>query len=136
MKNTKKYKPGLIHDIESDPKFQELSEIYQVRVRLAQTIYDKRIALNFSQQELASKAKTTQKTISKIESGEMKIGIDLLQKLARAMDLSIKVGPTSLTDSTVQQENIEKSSYGSQVDAVDMTWVSSGTPSTNRVLKS
>ncbi|MBI5427917.1 MAG: helix-turn-helix transcriptional regulator [Nitrospinae bacterium] len=40
---------------------------------------------------LAKKAHTTQKVISRIEHGEVSVGVDLLQRIAAALDLEVNI---------------------------------------------
>lgn len=76
-------------EVKKHPKFKKFSEESEVRIRLATEVYEMRIAKNLSQQELAKIAETTQKVVSKIESGNVNLGIDLLQRVARRLDFRI-----------------------------------------------
>lgn len=62
-----------------------------LKFKIAQTVYGKRKAKNLSQVKLAKKAHTTQKVISRIEHGEVSIGVDLLQRIATALNLKVSI---------------------------------------------
>ncbi len=85
-----------IEEIERHPKYKKYADEANARIRLSIEIYEARIAKGLSQQKLAKMANTTQKVISKIESGEVNTGIDLLQRLARCLDVPFKYGSANL----------------------------------------
>ena len=62
--------------------FKRYSKEAKERILLAVEIYNAREALGISQQELAKKAETTQKVISKIENGDVNMGYSLLNRIA------------------------------------------------------
>jgi predicted transcriptional regulator len=66
--------------------FNKLSQEAKERIRLGVEIYNTREALKMSQQSLAKKAQTTQKVISRIESGDVNVGLALLNKIAKALE--------------------------------------------------
>lgn len=72
-------------EIEKEKNFSKYYKEAQDRIRLAVEIYNSRKKLGLSQQELAKKAKTTQKIISKIENADVNIGFDLLNKIADSL---------------------------------------------------
>lgn len=84
-------------EIENHPQYKRIANEVDVLIRLAIEVFEARKNKKWSQQKLAREAKTTQKVISKIESGEVNIGLDLLQRIARCLNLRIKVGKTNLT---------------------------------------
>jgi len=91
MKNmNKKNNLDPIAEIKKHSKFKRFSEEAEIRTRLAIEIYETRGIKKISQQELAKMAETTQKVISRIESGDVNIGIDLLQRIAKNLDFTIK----------------------------------------------
>jgi transcriptional regulator with XRE-family HTH domain len=59
-------------------------------MRLGQNVSSLRLRVGLTQSQLASKAKTQQSYISKIENGEMNnIGLDILARIAAALDVTI-----------------------------------------------
>ncbi len=66
----------------------------KAKVKLAIVIAEARKEKGWSQQKLAAEAATTQKVVSKIESAEMNVGFDLLQRLALSLGLDLQVGDT------------------------------------------
>lgn len=90
MKNMKKNNIDSITEIKNYSKFKRFSEEAEVRIKLAIEIYEARKLKRLSQQELARMAETTQKVISRIESGDVNVGIDLLQRIAKNLNFTIK----------------------------------------------
>lgn len=91
MKNmNKKNSLDPLKEIKKYPKFKKFSDKYEVRIKLAEEIYETRNAMGLNQQELAKMAETTQKVISKIENSDVNVGIDLLQRIAKNLDFTIK----------------------------------------------
>jgi transcriptional regulator with XRE-family HTH domain len=92
MKNTNK------KDIQLDPMvearkgkyFVKYSKEARDRIKLAVEIYNTREAMGMSQQKLAKIAETTQKVISRIESGDVNIGINLLNRIASALNFDYR----------------------------------------------
>ena len=68
----------------------------RMRILLATEIYNARIKQGLSQQKLAKNIKTTQKEISKIENGQINVGIDLIYEIAKNLDLKFWIGETQL----------------------------------------
>ncbi len=59
-------------------------------MHLGRNVSALRLKMGLTQNQLASKAKTQQSYISKIESGEMNnVGLDILERLAMALEVSI-----------------------------------------------
>jgi len=58
---------------------------------LVRQIVNKRLEAGLSQQELAKKIGTGQSAISRLESGEYNPSIDMLRKVARALDAKVSV---------------------------------------------
>ncbi len=69
-------------------RFQELSKDVDLRLRLAVEIYKEREKLGFSQQDLAKKINSTQKVISNLENGDVNVGIDLVSRIANALNFT------------------------------------------------
>jgi len=70
-------------------KFQELSNDVQLRLRLAVEIYKKREIMGLRQQDLARKIGSTQKVISKLENGDVNVGIGLVNRIASALNFTV-----------------------------------------------
>lgn len=86
MKNITKNNRDAIAEARKNKKFLEYSESASLKLRLAVEIYNSREKLALSQQELASKIGSTQKVISRIENGDVNIGIDILSRLAKMLN--------------------------------------------------
>jgi len=78
MAEAKKYK-----------KFQELSEDVDSRLRLAVEIYKERERMCLSQQDLAKKINSTQKVISRVENGDVNVGLDLVNRISSALSFTV-----------------------------------------------
>jgi ribosome-binding protein aMBF1 (putative translation factor) len=76
-----------------DPGFAKAYEDETARLRIASIVREHRKHLHMSQKQLAEKAETSQKTVSKIEHGTFSIGVDLLQRVAEALDLRLELHP-------------------------------------------
>lgn len=87
MKNTNRKKINIDPMLEArkGKYFSDFSKEAKERITLGVEIYNKRLNLSLSQQELAKKAKTTQKVISRIENGDVNVGLALLNKIATAL---------------------------------------------------
>lgn len=96
MKNTIKTMTDPMARARQHPKFQEYAQEARARIVLASEIYKAREKRGLSQQELAKKAQTTQKVISKVENGQVNIGVDLLFKILKPLDLKMRVGEVSI----------------------------------------
>lgn len=96
MKNIIKNTTDPIAKARKHPKFQEYSQEARARIVLASEIYKARERQGLSQQELARKARTTQKVISKVENGQVSVGVDLLFKILKPLNLEMRVGGASV----------------------------------------
>lgn len=74
-----------------DPAFRKAYEAECLRYEIAAKIRETRKNMHLTQLQLAKEASTTQKVISKIENGEVAIGVDLLQKVTQALGLRIMI---------------------------------------------
>ena len=70
--------------------FEQYSKEARDRIRLSVEIYSARETFGMSQQELAQKAQTTQKVISRIENGDVNIGFALLNRIAIVLNFNYK----------------------------------------------
>ncbi len=75
-------------EVKKSKNFQKYSKEARERIRLAVEIYNTRETLRISQQELAKKAQTTQKVISRIESADVNIGFALLCRIASVLSFN------------------------------------------------
>lgn len=69
--------------------FQRFSREADERIKLGVEIYNTRIALGISQQELAKMTKTTQKMISNIESANVDVRFSTLSKIKKALNFKV-----------------------------------------------
>lgn len=76
-----------------DPEYKELYEEESLKLQIALAVYKRRKEKHFSQAKLAEKAKTTQKVISRIEQGQVSVGIGLLQRIAACLNLKVSISP-------------------------------------------
>ncbi len=78
------------------PLFKKYSQEAKARILLAAEIYNARTRKGLSQQKLAKNIKTTQKEISKIENGQINVGVDLIYEIAKNLDLKFRIGKTRI----------------------------------------
>ena len=99
MKNTNnnKLKHDAMAKARKHPLFKKYSEEARARILLATEIYNARTEKGLSQQKLAKNIKTTQKEISKIENGQINVGVDLIYEIAKNLDLKFMIGKTRLS---------------------------------------
>lgn len=74
-----------------DPEFRKAWKESEAEYRLAKALSDKRLEMKMSQQELASKVKTSQARISFIESMQANPSLSLLKRIAGALDSELVV---------------------------------------------
>ena len=70
----------IMTEAKKSPKFRQASKDAMPRVRLAVEVYEARNAMGLSQQALAKEISSTQKVISRVENGDMDLGIGLLNR--------------------------------------------------------
>lgn len=88
MKNiSKKQNKDPFVELKKDKKFQEFYRGSTLRVRLAEEVYKARELSGMSQQKLAKEINTTQNIISKVENGDVNIGIELLGRIVNKLSL-------------------------------------------------
>jgi len=73
-----------------NPEFKKKWDNLELRYMVIKQLIKLRNAYNLSQTELAKKIGTTQAVISRIENGTTNIGIDFLEKIARAFNKKIE----------------------------------------------
>lgn len=108
----KKSKIDPIAEARKHPKFKQFSEEAEVKIKLGIEIYEARNENNLSQQTLAKLAGTTQKVISKIENAEVNVGINLLQRISRILNLNLQLGKTQLVASKIFFNTISLNTAG------------------------
>ena len=94
--NNKKFKQDAMARARKNPLFKKYSQEARARILLAVEIYNARIEKGLSQQKLAKNIKTTQKEISKIENGQINVGVDLIYEIAKNLGLKFRIGKTQL----------------------------------------
>lgn len=115
------------------PTYSSFLDIMRARVKLAVEINEARVSRGWSQQELARSAKTTQKVISKIESGDTNIGFDLLNRLLNCLDLLFQIGKTELVsgDSESSTSFTELGEYSDMVFSTTLLSILGNTESSS-----
>jgi len=71
--------------------FQEEWEAQELRYIVIQQLIKLRNTYGLSQSQLAEKLNTTQAVISRIENGTVNIGIDFIERLAKAFDKKVEL---------------------------------------------
>ena len=74
-----------------DPKFREGYEKEKRKFELGYQIFLARERLGITQQELASRIGTRQSNISRLEFGNYNFTVEMLGKIARALNLELEV---------------------------------------------
>jgi ribosome-binding protein aMBF1 (putative translation factor) len=72
-----------------DPEFKKIWEASEPEYLIADAMIKRRLAKNLSQRDLAKKVKTTQAVISRVESMNANPSLDLLKRIAAALDSKI-----------------------------------------------
>lgn len=108
MKNMNK-KLNKINSIKEHPNFKKESEKYDAFLRLAIEVNEIRNSKGWSQKELADNVGTTQKVVSKIENGDVNLGLDLLQRLARSLGSKLQFGKSILVKGAPESQ-VERAS--------------------------
>ena len=74
-----------------EPEFKKEWDKLELRYAVIRQLIKIRNTYNLSQAQLAEKLNTTQSVISRIENGTVNIGIDFLDRLARAFDKKVEI---------------------------------------------
>jgi len=74
-----------------DPEFKKEWENLELRYAVIKQLIKLRNSYNLSQAQLAEKLNTTQAVISRIENGTVNIGIDFIDKLAKAFNKRVEI---------------------------------------------
>ena len=80
----KKYS-NVFEQAEKHPKAQQFHEENLARIRLAEAIYNERMAQNLSMKQLAKKAYITPAMICRIENAQISTGVDVIFKIFKAL---------------------------------------------------
>jgi predicted transcriptional regulator len=81
---------NLIKQNLKNPEFKQEWDNLELRYIIIEQLIKLRITYNLTQTQLANKIGTTQAVISRIENGTTNIGIDFLDKIARAFNKKIE----------------------------------------------
>ena len=74
-----------------DHQFQQEWDNLELRYTIIKQLIKLRNSYNLSQTQLAKKIGTTQSVISRIENGSVNIGIDFLEKVAKAFNKKVEL---------------------------------------------
>jgi len=74
-----------------NPDFKQEWENSELRYKLIKQLIKLRNNYNMSQSDLAKKIGTTQAVISRIENGTTNIGIDFIDRIAKAFDKKVEL---------------------------------------------
>ena len=80
----------LLNEELKNSEFKQEWDNLELRYTIIKQLIKLRNAYNLSQTQLAKKIGTTQAVISRIENGTVNIGIDFLEKIARAFDKKVE----------------------------------------------
>lgn len=74
-----------------DPEFKKAWEESEVEYQISRALISARLERKISQRELARKANTTQAVISRLEGMNANPSVGLIQKIASALSLKLKI---------------------------------------------
>lgn len=83
------FKKHLQEQLEN-PEFKEEWDNLELRYTIIKQLIKLRNTYNLSQTQLAKRIGTTQAVISRIENGTTNVGIDFLEKIARAFNKKVE----------------------------------------------
>jgi predicted transcriptional regulator len=81
----------LLNDELKNLEFKKEWDNLELRYNIIKQLIKLRNAYNLTQTQLAKKIGTTQAVISRIENGTVNIGIDFLEKVARAFNKKVEL---------------------------------------------
>ena len=81
----------LTNEFMQDPEFVKEYEALQPEVNITRAILDARIKAGMTQMELAQKSGISQADISRLEKGTRNPSLNLLKRLAEAMDSTLSI---------------------------------------------
>jgi len=82
---------NFLKDQLKDPEFKEEWDKLELRYKVIEQLIKLRIAYKLTQAELAKRVGTTQAVISRIENGNVNVGIDFLDKVARSFNKKVDI---------------------------------------------
>lgn len=77
-----------IAEARKSKKFQQYSKDAIPRIRFAVEVYNARTSMELSQQALAKQVGSTQKIVSRVENGDMNIGMSLLNRFIEKLNFN------------------------------------------------
>lgn len=80
-----------LKDSLKNPEFKKAWEESEAEYQVSRALIAQRIKYKLTQKELAKKANTTQAVISRLESMSANPSIGLLQKIAKSLNLTLKI---------------------------------------------
>ena len=75
-------------EVKKSPNYKRYSKDVDARIRFASEVFNTRKSKDISQTELAKKVYTTQKVISKIESGDTNTGLELINRIVEELEFN------------------------------------------------
>lgn len=81
----------LTNEFMQDPEFVKEYEVIQPEVNITRAILDARINAGMTQVELSQKSGISQADISRLEKGTRNPSLNLLKRLAEAMDSTLSI---------------------------------------------
>jgi len=85
MKNIFNKNTDVLADIKMNKNYPLLAKAAEERIRLAVEVFNAREKLHLSQQVLAKAIGTTQKVISRIENGDVNVGMALVGRISEKL---------------------------------------------------
>jgi DNA-binding XRE family transcriptional regulator len=85
------YEEEFAKKLQRDPKFRELWEAGETRRRVVSALIGERIRQKISQQDLAKRAGVKQPSLARVESGNVMPSLNMLSRLAKAMNASLEI---------------------------------------------
>ena len=76
--------------LKNNPEFKKEWDKTELRYTIIKQLIKLRNAYNLTQAQLAKKIGTTQAVISRIENGTTNVGIDFLEKIAKAFNKKVE----------------------------------------------
>lgn len=85
------FKEYMQRRLNEDPELKKEFDKLQLQRQVAKIITETRKSKGLKQSELAMKAGTSQTVISRIENGSVSVGLQMLQRIADALDARINI---------------------------------------------
>jgi len=92
---TRRHRELLGEHVEESAEYDRIYEEAQLAHDLGQRVYDLRVGLGLTQEQLAERCGMKQPQISRIEGGGTVPTIPLLRRLARALDAELSINLTA-----------------------------------------